>query len=86
MSIVVSLRDVSDNQVTGEELRSAFGAGPNAEAFVRRMSQLFSATAQDMKLDDGWSLVVAHPGLPEGERRYSQQETLAMAGVEMEIS
>lgn len=84
MSVVVSLRDASDQDVCGEELRTAFGAGPDAEAFVARMSKLFSRTAGDLNLADGWSLYVAHPGLPQGERRYSQQETLALAGLELE--
>lgn len=86
MSVVVSLRDVSDQEVSGEELRTAFGAGPDAEAFAARMSKLFSRTAEDLKLADGWSLYVSHPGLPEGERRYSQEETLAMASMDVEIS
>lgn len=86
MSVVVSLRDVYDQEVSGEELRTAFGAGPDAEAFAVRMSKLFSRTAGDLDLADGWSLYIAHPGLPQGERRYSQKETLALAGLELETS
>ncbi len=86
MSVIVSLRDVSDQEVSGEELRTAFGAGPDPEAFAARMSKMFSRTAGDLNLEDGWSLYIAHPGLPQGERRYTQEEALAMASMDVEIS